>query len=565
MSADFKKSFFRTVVWLTVLVATCAKQGFPPGGPEDRIPPEVLGTMPENGQTHVDIRTRIVVWFSEPVKTRVSADAVFLSPFEGENARLRWSGNKLTISFRRPLREACTYVVTLGTSVQDLRGNRMAASATFAFSTGDVLDQGRITGRVSAGAGASGVDVWAYKCDGGMDPDPSAKEPDYIVQSSEDGAFAFTHVASVRTRLFAVRDRNADRLYQAGEDEIGVAPFDAVPRPLDTLDTDSCIIRLRRVDPSPPSLVRVTAVDRNHVSLRFDRVLTPLSDPPASAASVTGGIHASDSLRVLGLALNDETLREMLLATGSQIPGAPYKVALSGDWAESRPDTGFWTGVFTGSADADTVRPKLVYAFPKSGVTGFHPSTPVRLTFSEPLDSARFVKAFVLADSADSSLAGRFRWRDASDVLFVPDEPLRERAWYTVRVGAGEVADFSGNAAPDTVIRFRTMTLDTLSEIAGTVRASRDVAASPFFITARQVRNKDVVCADTVPKPGAYRIGSVLPGEYLLDCYIDLDGNGRYSFGRPYPFLPAEPFLLYGDTVKARSRWPNDGNDLVVP
>ena len=58
---------------------------------------------------------------------------------------------------------------------------------------------------------------------------------------------------------------------------------------------------------------------------------------------------------------------------------------------------------------------------------------------------------------------------------------------------------------------------------------------------------------------------TLLPGHYFLDCFRDSDGNGRYSYGHTFPFVPAERFAVYPDTVVLRSRWPNEGNDIILP
>jgi len=43
---------------------------------------------------------------------------------------------------------------------------------------------------------------------------------------------------------------------------------------------------------------------------------------------------------------------------------------------------------------------------------------------------------------------------------------------------------------------------------------------------------------------------------------LDMDENGRFSFGRPVPFVPAEPLWISQDTVRVRSRWETGGVDI---
>ena len=84
-------------------------------------------------------------------------------------------------------------------------------------------------------------------------------------------------------------------------------------------------------------------------------------------------------------------------------------------------------------------------------------------------------------------------------------------------------------------------------------------------ITARQVQDSKITYTQILPQPGAYRFNAILPGQYLLECFRDRDGNGRFSPGKPYPYEPSERFIVYSDTVKIRSKWPNEGNDIILP
>jgi hypothetical protein len=548
-----------------MLSAGCAKQGFPPGGPEDKTPPSVERTMPGNGDVRVPARTDVTVFFSEPVKPRGSAEAVFLSPHQGENVRMKWAGARLTLSFRQPLRDSCTYVVTLGTAVQDFRGNRMAESYTFAFSTGGQVDEGRITGRVTAEAGCSGVDVWAYPCSEGHEPDPSILEPDYIVQCAESGAFAFSHLRPARYRLFAVRDRNADRLYQAGDDEIGVPCFDALPDSSGVLDADSCFLMLHREAGAPPSIARVTAPDNRHAVLRFDRMLDPLRLPTGADVTVTGGPGPGDTLAVLGAVLRRDTSRDLVLTTSEQTAEREYTLLVRPEWNADLPDSSGWRGVFRGSPVPDTARPALVSTLPRHRENAFSPFDPLQIEFSEAMDTASVAKGFALTDSAGQSVAGSLRWNSAAEARFVPVRPLLASARYSCRFDGKTIADAAGNAGPDSVLQFRTLNTDTLSEISGTVRESSAGRTGGFRITARPAGKSGTVRADTVPASGPYRLRNMLPGAYLLECFRDTNGDGRYGYGRPFPFQSSEPFIACPDTVALRSRWPNEGNNLVVP
>ncbi|MDZ7343940.1 MAG: hypothetical protein ONA90_05440, partial [candidate division KSB1 bacterium] len=68
-----------------------------------------------------------------------------------------------------------------------------------------------------------------------------------------------------------------------------------------------------------------------------------------------------------------------------------------------------------------------------------------------------------------------------------------------------------------------------------------------------------------LPEPGPYRFEYVLPGVYQLRAFRDANRNGRFDFGAVLPFVSAERYFVWPDTIKVRSRWPNEGNDVIFP
>ncbi len=58
---------------------------------------------------------------------------------------------------------------------------------------------------------------------------------------------------------------------------------------------------------------------------------------------------------------------------------------------------------------------------------------------------------------------------------------------------------------------------------------------------------------------GKFQIPRIGEGSYTLSAFRDDDNNGKYSYGKPFPFQPSELFAFYPDTVKVRARWPVEG------
>ncbi len=53
-----------------------------------------------------------------------------------------------------------------------------------------------------------------------------------------------------------------------------------------------------------------------------------------------------------------------------------------------------------------------------------------------------------------------------------------------------------------------------------------------------------------------FQFERVMPGNYLIWCFIDSDKNGKFNFGSVEPFDFSEKFYSYPDTLLLKARWP---------
>ena len=68
-----------------------------------------------------------------------------------------------------------------------------------------------------------------------------------------------------------------------------------------------------------------------------------------------------------------------------------------------------------------------------------------------------------------------------------------------------------------------------------------------------------------LPKAGAWEFCNVPPGSYRLRAFADDNGNGRYDFGVPHPFAPAERLIIAPNEINVRSRWTVENVEIFLP
>ncbi|HED37512.1 MAG TPA: hypothetical protein ENI76_04605, partial [Ignavibacteria bacterium] len=166
---------------IEIIISGCANQLPPNGGPIDKTPPKIIKIYPTDGTIHFkDDHFKLL--FSKYIQRRTLKNAVFISPAINGNLKFDWTGKSVNVYFPEKLKKNITYVVTIGTDVEDYNnGNHMAESFTFKFSTGAKIDKRSVSGRVYYKK-PQGIMIFAYKKDSVI-IDPLKIKPDYISQT----------------------------------------------------------------------------------------------------------------------------------------------------------------------------------------------------------------------------------------------------------------------------------------------------------------------------------------------------------------------------------------------
>jgi len=214
----------RTAAAVASLVVAfgCARVGPPTGGPSDSAPPEVVSTFPENGDVSVDLRAPIRIDFSEDMNREAVARAFTITP-DVDLVNFRWSGNTILTEPREGYPDSTTLVVRIGESAQDYHNVAMGTAFVFAFSTGESVDRGTVTGSVTLdGAPINEATIWV--CEGPVEPDSLGvlQRCGYEAVSGDDGTFRVDNVRPLGSPydVVAFVDTNGDGRYATGS-EVG--------------------------------------------------------------------------------------------------------------------------------------------------------------------------------------------------------------------------------------------------------------------------------------------------------------------------------------------------------
>jgi hypothetical protein len=558
---------------LTWLLLSCAKEGIPPGGPEDTIPPEVVSVSPPPDTTEVDPNSKIEITFSERMIAKITEESIFISPLPREPFEFKWKGEKLILIPSEPLQPDRTYVISIGTDALDLRRNRLTQSFTFAFSTGSRLNYGSISGEVwlkrEIGLQRQvGTSIWAYLlAEDEPQSDPEKDKPDYVTQTDNEGKYNLQSLSLGIYRLFAVQDQNRNLLWEWEQEAIGVTTKDVELFQQDVTKTHVDFV-LDKKDKSRPSLMRCLSVNRNLVKLEFDEETEEQSALDLSNYRITS-LSAQRPLEVNSVFLQEGDAQRIFLMTELMTSGEEYAVEVFRltDKAGNPLDTLSNTCRFEGTEIPDTLGPMITDIQPKDGGINVSLDSKIELSFDEPPQRQSVPSSFFLVDSNQVEVMGKGSWRAPNTFVFSPDSLLSGNTRYEIKLSGRRVTDLLDNPSvidSSFVSSFVTLGPDEAGSVSGLVRLAEKHEQKAIILSLWPLEKEDLPLNITLTQPGYFLFQRVLPGKYLLGGYVDLDGNQSLSPGYPKPFSPLEPFALYPDTIRVRSRWETEGVELII-
>ena len=217
-------------LFLTLLLAGCAKIVTPVGGPKDTTPPKIVKESPANHSTKFDSKN-IKITFDEFVVLNNPNQTVIVSPPLKENPELSISGKSVIIKLPDSLRSNTTYSIALSETIKDFTEGNPLPIYTYVFSTGSHIDSFMLSGTlkdaVSLGM-TKNASVLLYEQD--VDSLPLSARPTYLTKTNGNGKFTFNNIKPGSYKIFALNDINNNLIYDLPTESIAFLSSPALHR-----------------------------------------------------------------------------------------------------------------------------------------------------------------------------------------------------------------------------------------------------------------------------------------------------------------------------------------------
>ncbi|HEX8326854.1 MAG TPA: Ig-like domain-containing protein [Hymenobacter sp.] len=530
---------------LVALLESCAAVAPPLGGPRDRTPPRRISSSPDSAARNVSQKF-IRLEFSEPVVTKDLSKNLLITPqLPVDNPyKLREDRNSITLLFEKPLDPNTTYSFNFREGVVDITEALPAKNAVLNFSTGAVLDSGKVSGVVTDVLTAKPIaeaSVGLYR-----EADTAGVRrgrPYYTVATDKEGKFSLGFLKAGVYKIYAVSDKNNNGRYDDGEK---IAYLPAPITIAGSADTPVPLV-LTQPDRRPPLLTTRTP-SPTQLRLSFNEGLRSATLAPLGATAPQAAV--AEAIQVV------ENGRGVVLFKTPEVGDGRYLLTS----VDSTGNVGRDTLQVKFPVPPATAK-KVAAAAPLYSVEGsprdVYPEGQVKFRFNVPVRVAAGKPFGTLIEDSTK----RRPLRLPADGVLSPDRTLltvkfntKAQARLEVVLDSTAITAITGQNLRLKPLRLGISEQDVSTSLSGTITTQEK------SFELQLLDDKLQVVASLASPKGKYLFADMPAGIYRLRVLIDRDGDGRWRNGDPNLLLLPEPVYLHPRPQQVRA-----GFDIVEP
>jgi len=498
-----------------MLLSSCANKVAPEGGAIDKEPPVLIAAYPENQSVNF-IDNEIELEFDEFIELDNPAQNIFISPPLHPKPQYKVSKKNLTIKLPDSLKQNITYTVNFGNALVDIHEKNILKDFKYIFSTSSTLDSLKISGTIKRADDLSPEkECIAVLYDHELTDSLCFKLlPEYYSRVDEEGKFSIDNIKQGNYILAAISDANSNFMAEFASERIAY---------------NTEVVEI-------PSTTKFELYTFQQSALEVK---------PISAKKLTGG--------------------EILISFNGN--AAEYEFAIIKDtllyseWNSNRDSVTLYHNNKSDSVAVIT-RSELftdtLWSYRKARtdnaadrfvmVTGLGRlgNDSLQLTFNKPIMFTPQSKMMINGDTSQLTSL----WKSTSSFFTQLAIPVPDSSAVLI-IDAGSLNSYEG-VVNDTLI----INLPVLKERES---GSLELNISPFSTGQTYVELKTesgkIFDQVSVGDGGLFEILRVIPGEYTLTAFCDLNNNGKWDGGDFFIKKQPEPVKNYSQKITVRANW----------
>ena len=519
------------------LVGGCASQKTIQGGPRDSIAPKVLRMVPENLTTNFNAKT-ITIQFDEYFKLNDQFREFSVSPDMERLPQLKIKKRMLEISFQDTLEKNTTYTLNFGKSIADINENNVIKNFSYVFATGPKLDSLSISGQVvDALSGEPILDALAFIVPIDRDTIIGKAKPSIYATTDSSGRFQLNNLRENTYKVYALREKTSDKIYQQVSDEIGFLRDSVVLK----TNVSDLKIKVFKEDPQEFRLIdRKIAPDGTILVTWNQKLRQPsvvITEPsnldPAKQIQFS---RTNDSVRVWLNDLSFDSTKVSILEAGKLL----QTVKLT-------------------RGKKDTYTQALM---PADNLEGgqLNPNTRLRLTFPTPVVSIDRSKIQLLEDSV--AVTNFQLLKDSVDFLsYFVQFPWDRGTEYEMKFNPGAVTGMFDAKNKEFTKAFQLASADDYGSLGLSIKVPE---ANKSYVVQVTNDKKDIISQYVIRQDTTLNFNNYRAGKYFLRVVYDNNGNGKWDTGRVSTKQLPEQIYNEPQELSIRANWDRKAT-ITIP
>ena len=535
--------FYFNLIFCLILLNSCAAVKAPSGGPKDTTPPELIGSEPPQGTTGWN-GGKIRLFFSEYMSETGLEKAFSISPKLKGQWAVELQDDVIVIEIPEELESNRTYILTMSRDLKDEHGVSLEKGWQIAFSTGDIIDSGEISGKLYDEEKVS-VHLWKWKEDIHRDS-VYFYQPEYTTDADDDGSFSLQYLSSGRYCILGVGRESVGRPAGPAVFRLGLPISEALF--LNGQDIIANVTMRMKTHESPLKLTRSDVVDQRWGRLFFNRSVKELplenlvyiiqEDTLLFIPEIFSDPENDNNLIFFVDSLNRNVktiVKSTLIKNENKIVLDSVKIKAK---VPSKTDTTFLEIKKPGKT--------LILSPDKDG------GPPVEIILSRPVKKYRPLFIYTLTKNDTDMVAMNIVWETPMKINFLPKNGWEENLIYSLTLESLDTLRYV--SLEDSIYSIKITTKDRLGygRLTGMIVNQQ---IQQLVVEAVSIENSVDRYPTVVNSDSTFELNTLPSGKYTLLFFEDADNSQDYSYGEVLPFKPAEWFYVYPDTIDIRANW----------
>ena len=536
----------------------CAAISPPPGGPEDKTPPQLLSSIPESGTYNLKGGFNVKLIFSERLDDNINKSSIRVLPFEKTPLQLKVNKNIIEVLFPDSLKKNQTYQLIISREILDERKNKLDKTYQLAFSTGDSISIGEISGKVF---NIKNKPTFVYLFNNYESSDSIFfRKPDFYTETDDSGRYSFKFLENRNYSIIAHQgvlppnkiDFNRFRygLYSKSILQLGQSNFlDNINLKLKNNITPFSVLSVKMQDKRIGTINFTNGFDLNDQKKNLEIKIYDSQQENISSISNFFQDSLSNMLNFYYNKFNDEGNYFFQIFNLSDTSDQMIDEKLS----------------LINKSEIDSILPSIISLQNTNNIIfdGFHS---IDYKFNQPIIiNGELDSVFEIFSDSTKITDFELIYTKPNILSILNKNKIRGINNLSVKILCNQIKSIDNFSMKDSIlnISYEVKNKRRLGSISGEIINSNSKNNYLVGYMVDNKKNNFMIKSDSLTNK--FIIKNLNEGMWNIYAFEDIDNNAKYSYGEFFPHTPAERFVNFNQLIEVRGNWENTENNILFP